>query len=65
MRYFNTDGPVRPDKHYTVPPLARLDLDDIASLIRREEYWVLRAPRHKIYRREAEQDGFPITIWGM
>ena len=45
MRYFNTDGPVRPDKHYTVPPLARLDLDDIASLIRREEYWVLRAPR--------------------
>lgn len=24
MRFFNTEGPVRPDKHYCVPRLARL-----------------------------------------
>ena len=45
MRFFNTEGPVRPDKHYCVPPLARLDLDRILTCIRREKYFVLHAPR--------------------
>ena len=45
MRFFNTEGPVRPDKHYCVPPLARLDLDRILTFIRREKYFVLHAPR--------------------
>ena len=45
MRFFNTEGPVRPDKHYCVPPLARLDLDRILAFIRREKYFVLHAPR--------------------
>ena len=45
MRVFKTSGPVYPDKHYAVPPLSRLALDDILSLIRREEYFVLHAPR--------------------
>ena len=45
MRFFNTEGPVRPDKHYCVPPLARLDLDWILTFIRREKYFVLHAPR--------------------
>ena len=26
MRFFNTAGPVDPIKHYTLPPLSRLDL---------------------------------------
>ena len=45
MRVFKTSGPVRPDRHYAVPPLERLDLDDILSLVRDEEYFVLHAPR--------------------
>ena len=45
MRFFNTTGPVRPDKHYSIPPLERLDLDDVLSLVRNERYFVLHAPR--------------------
>ena len=45
MRFFNTTGPVRPDKHYCVAPLTRLDLDDVLSLVRNERYSVLHAPR--------------------
>ena len=45
MRRFNTEGPVRADEHYCVPPLERVDLDDILSLVRDEQYFVLRAPR--------------------
>ena len=45
MRFFNTTGPVRPDKHYCIPALDRLDLRDILSLVRDERYFVLHAPR--------------------
>ena len=45
MRFFNTTGPVRSDKHYCVPPLSRLDLDDVLGLVRDEQYFVLHAPR--------------------
>ena len=45
MRLFNTTGPVRPDKHYRIPPLERLDLDDVLGLVRNERYFVLHAPR--------------------
>ena len=45
MRFFNTTGPVRPDKHYRIPPLERLDLDDVLGLVRNERYFVLHAPR--------------------
>ena len=45
MRFFNTTGPVRGDKHYCVPPLSRLDLDDVLGLVRDEQYFVLHAPR--------------------
>ncbi len=45
MRFFNTAGPMRPQKHYCVPPLSRLNLDDLLTLIRNERYFVLHAPR--------------------
>ena len=45
MRRFNTEGPVRADRHYAVPPLERVDLADILSLVRDERYFVLHAPR--------------------
>ena len=44
-RFFNTAGPVRPEDHYCLPPLARLDLAEILSLIAQQKYFVLHAPR--------------------
>ena len=45
MRFFNTEGPVRPDKHYAIQPLDRVDIDEFLGLIRAERYFVLHAPR--------------------
>ena len=45
MRFFNTEGPVRPDDHYAVPPLARGNKDEILRLIQAKRYFVLHAPR--------------------
>ena len=45
MRFFNTEGPIRPEMHYCVPPLSRLDLDELLLLIERWKYFVLHAPR--------------------
>ena len=45
MRKFNTEGPVRPHKHYCIAPLDRLNLDDVLGRIRDERYFVLHAPR--------------------
>lgn len=45
MRFFNTEGPIREEDHYAIPPLQRIDLDAILTLIRRKKYFVLHAPR--------------------
>ncbi len=45
MRFFNTEGPVRPDDHYAIPPLERMDVDELLTLIRAKRYFVLHAPR--------------------
>ena len=45
MRFFNTEGPVRADLHYCLPPLGRWDLDEILTLIERQKYFLLHAPR--------------------
>ena len=45
MRFFNTEGPVRLDKHYAIPPLARGNRDEILGLIQAMRYFVLHAPR--------------------
>ena len=45
MRYFNTEGPVEPEEHYCIPPLDRVDLDEILTLVRRKKYFVIHAPR--------------------
>ena len=45
MRFFNTAGPMDPRKNYCVPPLSRLDVDDLLTLIRNERYFVMHAPR--------------------
>ena len=46
MRRFNTEGPVRPDVHCCIPPLARLDdVDRVLGLVRDMRHFVLHAPR--------------------
>ena len=45
MRFFNVAGPVRPDDHYAIEPLARMDADDLKSMIQTKQYFVLHAPR--------------------
>ena len=45
MRFFNTSGPVVAADHYCVPPLERINLSDILSLIDTKRYSVLHAPR--------------------
>ena len=45
MKFFNTAGPVKPEKHYCLPPLGRIDLPKIMNLIHQEKYFVLHAPR--------------------
>ncbi len=45
MRFFNTEGPVRPDRNYCLPPLSRWDLAEVLGLIEREKYFLLHAPR--------------------
>ena len=45
MRFFNTAGPIQPEIHYHLPPLTRLDVEDLLLLIRQRKYFVLHAPR--------------------
>ena len=45
MRFFNTEGPMRPAKHYAIEPLSRMDVGELLSLVRQERYFVLHAPR--------------------
>jgi hypothetical protein len=44
-RFFNTSGPVRANRHYCLPPLHRLDEEEVLSLIGQERYFILHAPR--------------------
>ena len=45
MRFFNTEGPMRPAKHYAIEPLSRVDAHELLNLVRQERYFVLHAPR--------------------
>ena len=45
MRRFNTEGPVVAQDHYCIPPLERVNLDEILELVRDKRYFVLHAPR--------------------
>jgi len=45
MRFFNTAGPVNCADHYCLPPLERINLAQILSLIAQRKYFVLHAPR--------------------
>lgn len=44
-RFFNIAGPIKPQRHYHIEPLSRLDWEEVQMLIGQEEYFVLHAPR--------------------
>jgi hypothetical protein len=44
-KLFNTAGPNKADKHYSLNPLSRLDWQEVRHLIDSERYFVLHAPR--------------------
>ena len=44
-RFFNTEGPVVAEDHYLLPPLERIDTDEVLALIHRSKYFGLHAPR--------------------
>ncbi|GAB6058728.1 AAA family ATPase [Desulfonatronum parangueonense] len=44
-KFFNTSGPIKTEHHYNIPPLHRMDWEEILHLIRSERYFVLHAPR--------------------
>lgn len=45
MRFFNTEGPVRAEDHYCLPPLQRWDVAEVLGLIEQKKYLSLHAPR--------------------
>ena len=45
MRFFTTEGPVNCADHYCLPPLSRLDMEDVLALIGQKKYFLLHAPR--------------------
>ncbi len=45
MRFYNTAGPIKPEANFHIPPLERLNRDEIFELIEQERYFVLHAPR--------------------
>ena len=44
MRVFTTDGPVRAEEHYAIPPLSRCDFDEVLVGIRRKENFIVHGP---------------------
>ena len=42
-KFFNTAGSIRPDIHYCVEPLVRIDLEDIKHLIYQRKYFIMHA----------------------
>ena len=45
MRFFTTEGPVRSEDNYCLPPLQRWDLEEVLGLIEQKKYFLLHAPR--------------------
>ena len=59
MRFFNTEGPVRPDKHYAIQLLDPVDVDEFLGLTQAERYFVRRK------RDRAALPSGPVTCSGL
>ncbi|HMV51433.1 MAG TPA: AAA-like domain-containing protein, partial [Blastocatellia bacterium] len=45
MKFFNTAGPIKTDIHYYLPPLERMNKEELLQLIAAQKYFILHAPR--------------------
>ena len=45
QKFFSTAGPIKLSIHYNIDPLARLELEEVESLIYQKKYFTLHAPR--------------------
>ena len=45
MKHFNTTGAIQSDIHYCIPPLERINTEEVLGLIAARKYFVLHAPR--------------------
>ena len=45
MRHFCIAGPVKTDIHYVLPPLGRINLEEVMEWIDAQKYFILHAPR--------------------
>ena len=44
-KFFNTAGPNKPDIHYTLLPMHRVNWPELSGLIDAQKYFILHAPR--------------------
>lgn len=44
-KFFTTEGAVKPEIHYCLDPLRRINIDELETLINTQKYFVLHAPR--------------------
>jgi hypothetical protein len=44
MKFFTTEGPVKPEDHYCLPPLERFELTEVLELIDQKKYFLFHAP---------------------
>ncbi|MBT4837464.1 MAG: AAA family ATPase, partial [Methylococcales bacterium] len=44
-KFFNTAGPIKKELHYYIPPLERIDWDEVQMLIASQKYFIIHAPR--------------------
>ena len=44
-KFFNTAGPNKPDIHYTLSPVQRVDWRELSGLLAAQKYSILHAPR--------------------
>jgi len=44
-KFFNTAGPNKPDIHYTLLPMHRVNWPELSALIDAQKYFILHAPR--------------------
>ena len=45
MQRFNVEGSTAPERHYCIPPLSRVNVDEILDLVEDMRYFLLHAPR--------------------
>ena len=44
-RFFSNAGPIKPELHYHINPLLRVDWEEVSHHIANQRYFVLHAPR--------------------